>query len=200
MDFVRGLLPNTVRGALRSGIESLPEGAQRLFPAPDIRRRIRENPLERDTLDPEWRVRAGRPAPSPEEILQRQRYITLEGNFIIAGYAPLTEDQRKHIYIPRLCLAAMIYDSQIEGMEASRAVYTNISKFDSRNRALQDAMTRRAQAAHAGVDLSPIDPMNLRNHIWPAVLKTQLLDASRGQLRRTADEAPPYGLSNEMFK
>jgi hypothetical protein len=60
-------------------------------------------------------------------------------------------------------------------------------------------MARRAQAAFAGVDLAPIDPINLRNRIWPAILKTQLLYASRGQLRRTADEAPPYGLSNGLF-
>lgn len=203
MDYLRGLLPNLFRNEIRRGINTLPQAAQRIFPSPDIRRQIRQNPSERDTLDPEWRVRATAAAPTPEDIRRRQDYLTVEERLAYRGNPHLDAMSKEALSKLRQNVAAFLYDSNIEGEAASRRIYSSPgSGFaeEIADRALIDAMRARANAAFQGVNLSSLNPDRLI-HPWNHTQKEEYAQrAQKREIRARVGLPIPFNIPPDLFQ
>lgn len=143
---------NETRAKLRGYVNMLPGFMQGMFPPTDIRRhermrdqRIRLHPEDRDNIDPEWRVRAGKPAPTAEDIARRRDFILYEKRLAEIEtsaweYRPNVESDKDRYIKERVALAAKSYDQLIEDPAISRDLYPDAA---DRYR-LGDAVSRRA--------------------------------------------------------
>lgn len=155
------LLGNETRAQLRRYVNRLPVFMQRLFPPSDIRRRIRMNPEDRDAIDPEWRVRAGKPAPTAADIARRSGFIhseqrLAEDEALMMRWTPgilSIEDQINKYVRERTELAARSFDELIEDPAISHDIYINAANVDYR----EEEVSRRARIAFHG----EVDPVGL---------------------------------------
>ena len=146
-------LGNEERARLRGVVNMLPGFMQRLFPPSDLRRQIRMHPENRDTIDPEWRVRAGKPAPTPEQIADRRAFILyersladLESRNWAMAMNNLAESPRDIYIRARTQFAAKMYDQLVENPEITNDIYTNLHQrlYSQYVDGLAEPVTRRA--------------------------------------------------------
>jgi hypothetical protein len=114
---LRPYAPNSVRWLARTIVP----GA--LLPPPGVDRLIRENPEQRDTLDPEWRVRVSGVQADEFMVRQRSRYMQIVvekiHSYIRTRPRMISPEQINF----QIRYAAFLYDSTIEGIEESKRLY-----------------------------------------------------------------------------
>ena len=146
-------LGNEERAGLRGVVNRLPGFMRGLFPPSDLRRQIRMHPENRDTIDPEWRVRAGKPAPTPQQIADRRAFILyersladLESRQWAMAMNNLAESPRDIYIRARTQFAAKMYDQLVENPEITNDIYTNLHDrvYSQYVVGLEEPVTRRA--------------------------------------------------------
>jgi len=194
LNAIRGMLPNAMRREIRTGIERLPALLQAIFPAPDIRRPIRMTPERRDEIDPEWRQRAGSPAPTPADIERRIQYIELEKAFAEYSFPDLSDFELSTRIHQRAQLAALLFDSRIEGIPLSQAIYTGVHRDDTGDEeGLIGAMLARADAIRNGRNLNPLLPEHIVFGDGPDDIVSYSQLASKGHLENQ------YNIPADLF-